>query len=253
MNIASNPTLLELLAASHALGILRGGARRRFERLAREQPAIRGAALNWQGRLASLTELQTPVVPDPAVWIRIRNMIEAEQALQARKGASSPTTNDAEKSGTNGGWFSKLWLWRGTTAIGALATVAAVAVSFALKSELDTAPAIQYVAVLADDKAQPSILVTFDPKNKQLVMQRIGDQAGHQADKSLELWALPPGGAPRPLGTLDSGRGVTLTASSSEVTAPALAISLEPKGGAPKGSGPTGPILFTGPLIEKTI
>ncbi|MFS2056300.1 RNA polymerase subunit sigma-70, partial [Variovorax sp. CT11-76] len=34
---------------------------------------------------------------------------------------------------------------------------------------------------------------------------------------------------------------------------PTLAISLEPKGGVPSEGGPTGPVLFKGALIEKTI
>jgi anti-sigma-K factor RskA len=33
---------------------------------------------------------------------------------------------------------------------------------------------------------------------------------------------------------------------------PALAVSLEPKGGAPAGSGPTGPVLFKGPWLPAT-
>lgn len=35
-------------------------------------------------------------------------------------------------------------------------------------------PQIQYVAVLADEKADASMLVTFDPKNNSLVLQRVG-------------------------------------------------------------------------------
>jgi anti-sigma-K factor RskA len=35
MNIINNPNLLDQLAAGYALGTLRGGARRRFETLAR--------------------------------------------------------------------------------------------------------------------------------------------------------------------------------------------------------------------------
>ena len=69
MNISTPAERLELLAASYALGTLRGGARRRFETLAREQAPVRAAALIWQGRLASLTELEASTVPDAAVWI----------------------------------------------------------------------------------------------------------------------------------------------------------------------------------------
>jgi anti-sigma-K factor RskA len=36
-------------------------------------------------------------------------------------------------------------------------------------------------------------------------------------------------------------------------TVPALAISLEPKGGVPSETGPTGPVLFKGALIQKLL
>jgi anti-sigma-K factor RskA len=245
MNLIAHPELLDLLAASHALGTLRGGARRRFETLAREQAPVRAAALVWQSRLASMTELQRPVVPDAAVWTRIRNMIEAEQAQHAlarQRQAPAPA---------QGGWLRSLALWRGAAAAGALATVMAVVVGVNLREQLQNAPAIQYVAVLSDDKATASMLVTFDPKKRQLVLQRVGSY-DEGADKSLQLWALPPGGAPRSLGVLDHAPALRLPASESDVRVPALAISLEPKGGVPSERGPTGPVLFKGALIEKT-
>jgi len=252
MKLTAHPELLELLAASHALGTLRGGARRRFETLAREQAPVRAAALVWQGRLASMTELQSPVVPDPAVWTRIRNMIDAEQAQLAlarqREAASA-----AQQRKPAGGWLGSLALWRGATAAGALATVLAVTVGLNLRDQLLNAPTVQYVAVLSDDKDAASMLVTFDPKKRQLVLQRVGG-FNEGADKSLQLWALPPGGAPRSLGVLDRAPGLRLPASEADVRAvPTLAISLEPKGGVPSEGGPTGPVLFKGALIEKTI
>src|SRR5215218_8166276 len=101
MNLHAHPELLELLAASHALGTLRGGARRRFEALAREQAPVRAAALVWQSRLASMAELQPPVVPDAAVWTRIRNLIAAEQedeAIARQRKAPPP------EAPARGGW-----------------------------------------------------------------------------------------------------------------------------------------------------
>ncbi|RIX77391.1 anti-sigma factor [Acidovorax cavernicola] len=252
MNLLAHPELLELLAASHALGTLRGGARRRFETLAREQAPVRAAALVWQGRLAGMTELQSPVVPDPAVWTRIRNLIEAEQAqhaMERQRDAATPITTPS--TGT-GGWLRSLALWRGAAAAGALVAVLAVGVGLNLREQLINAPAVQYVAVLSDDKAAASMLVTFDPKKKQLVLQRVGSYS-EGADKSLQLWALPPGGAPRSLGVLDNAPALRLAASESDVRVPALAISLEPKGGVPSAGGPTGPVLFHGALIEKTL
>lgn len=252
MNLSSHPELLELLAASHALGTLRGGARRRFESIAREQAPVRAAALVWQSRLSSMTELQASVTPDPAVWTRIRNMIEAEQhdhAMQRQRAAPAAVPVAVGPVG----WLRSLALWRGAAAAGALATVLAVVVGINLRDELRNAPAVQYVAVLQDDKSAASMLVTFDPKSRQLVLQRVGSYQT-AADHSLQLWALPPGAAPRSLGVLGDQPALKLTASASEMqSVPTLAITLEPRGGVPPGSGPTGPVLFKGALIEKTL
>ena len=62
MNLIQHPELLDRLAAAHALGTLRGGARRRFEAMAREQAPVRAAALVWQSRVASMN-LNPAVTP----------------------------------------------------------------------------------------------------------------------------------------------------------------------------------------------
>ncbi len=251
MNWSAHPELLERLAASHALGTLRGGARRRFEAIARQQAPVRAAALVWQGRLASMTELQPPVLPDAAVWTRIRNLVEAEQRpITSPPRAPAPLQAPAQ---ARQGWLRSLALWRGAAAAGALATVFTVIVGINLRTQLRAAPDVRYVAVLAGDKTATTILVTFDPKHRQLVLQRVGDYR-EGADKSLELWALVPGDAPRSLGVMSDAPVLKLAATEADVRAvPTLAITLEPKGGAPKELGPTGPVLFKGPLIEKML
>ena len=256
MNIHNNLSLMEQLAASYALGTLRGGARRRFEALARDNAALRAAALIWQSRLASVAELQPEVAPSPAVWKRIENLISAEKQARAMQAARVAAVPGPARS-----WWASLGLWRGATAAGAFAAVIAVVTGVTLNTQLSgqvqelsarlsVAPEIQYVAVLADDKASASMLVTFDPKNKKLLLKRVGGFQ-EQADKSLELWALPPGAAPKSLGVLGQGPVIRLSAASSDIReVPTLAITLEPKGGVPPGSGPSGPILFKGALIE---
>lgn len=257
MNIHKNPSLMDQLAASYALGTLRGGARRRFETLARDNATLRAAALIWQGRLASVAELQPEVAPSPAVWKRIENLVQAEKQAQAMQSARS----QAVPAPASGGWWASLGLWRGASAAGALATVLAVVVSLnftnqlngqvqELSAKLSATPAIEYVAVLADDKANASILVTFDPKTQKLMLKRVGDFR-EQPDKSLELWALPPGAPAKSLGVMSGDAVVQLTAADSDIRqSPALAITLEPKGGVPPGTAATGPILFKGALIK---
>ncbi len=267
MNILNNPDLLDRLAASYALGTLRGGARRRFESLCRQSPTARTAALIWSERLAGMTELQTRQVPSDNVWKRIQ--IELDAQAQPRVAAQAPEESPMFKQ-----LRKALGLWRGAAMAGAFASAAAVLVGVGLNRELDTAgtqlsqanqqraqlvaqlqtaPKIEYVAVLADDKANASVLVTFDPHNRRLVLKRVG---GYQeaSDRSLQLWALPPGGGAKSLGVMGSDPVVRLTALEGQVRdVPTLAISLEPKGGVPGEGGPTGPVLFKGALLQAPV
>ena len=272
MNILNNPPLIEQLAASYALGTLRGGARRRFETLARDNASVRAAAMIWQSRMSSVAELQAQSVPSPAVWTRIQNLLNAEnQAAAMRDTRAKAQADDQRAAHASGGWWASLGLWRSGALAGVLAAVVAVFAGLnlselngqlrgqiakltgdnqQLSAQLAGAPEIQYVAVLADDKSSASMLVTFDPKNRRLLIKRVGGFQA-QADKSLQLWALPAGGTPKSLGVLGGEPVIRLTAASSDVReVPTLAISLEPLGGAPAGSGPTGPVLLKGALIE---
>ena len=267
MNLIRNPSLTEQLAASYALGTLRGGARRRFESLARTHASIRASALIWQGRLASVAELQPQAVPSAAVWKRIENLVNAEREAKAMQAARVQAVPAA-------GWWASLNLWRGASFAGAAVAVLAVVVGVNLKNnnaslggqvaslgtqvqdlsaKLAVAPEIQYVAVLADDKAAASMLVTFDPKNQKMMLKRVG-AFREEADKSLQLWAIPQSGGPKSLGVLGSDAVTRLAATGNDVKqVPVLAISLEAKGGVPAGSGPAGPVLFKGALIETAL
>jgi anti-sigma-K factor RskA len=266
MDLLHHPERLDRLAAAYALGTLRGGARRRFEALARQSPKVRGAALLWQERFAAMTELQMAHVPSPNVWKRIENMLAA-QRLSGAQGADSLADS----------WRRAMRLWRGAALASGLAAAGAIVVSLHLGGEVDqrdaqlarldrdrsslaqqnvqlasqvqAQPEIRYVAVLADDRSAASMLVTFDPKHSTLTVKRLGAyQEG--PEKSLQLWALPPAGGPRSLGVLGGNAVIKLTAAENQVKeVPALAISLEPKGGVPGDAGPTGPVLFKGAFV----
>ena len=260
MNLIQNPALLEKLAASYALGTLRGGARRRFEAIARNHAEVRAQALIWQGRMSSVAELQPIAAPSAVVWKRIENLVIADR--QAKSMQASRVAANFEPTS----WWGSLNLWRGLSSMGvgvaAVALIAGVnlnSINIRLSGEvqeliarLSATPEIKYVAVLADDKADASMLVTFDPKSNRLTLKRVG---GFQesSDKSLQLWALPQAGGPRSLGVLGVEAVVRLTAAGSDVNVPMLAISLEPKGGVPTAGGPTGPVLFKGALIQTAL
>jgi anti-sigma-K factor RskA len=229
---------------------------------------VRAAALIWQSRLASLNELQPQAQPSNAVWTRIDNLVQGEKTSAAQQAVREQAQSEAHQSAKPlagmAAWLRSLTVWRTASAAGALATVVAITVGSGMRQELGTeiarlqtqlqaAPQIQYVAVLADDKSTASMLVTFDAKAQKLTLQRVGDY--HEAgDRSLQLWALPPAGGPKSLGVLGADKLLRLTANEAAVReVPTLAISLEPKGGVPSETGPTGPVLFKGALIQKML
>jgi len=268
MNIHQHAALLDHLAAAYAVGMLHPRVRRRLEAHARAHPVVRAQIVLWQERMSGLAELQPEVEPDPAVWRRIENLVRAPA------GPARPARSDAVASELLNGFQRALGWWKlaGWTAGAAAAAGVVASVSLAvdraelsdalaqsraqaaaLTAQIQAAARIEYVAVLSDEKAQASMLVTFDAAKQRLTLKRVG---GYQeaADRSLQLWALPPGQSPQSLGVIGRDALVRLTAQTGQVNdVPALAISLEPQGGAPAGSGPTGPVLFKGALLRAPV
>ncbi|MBE7365979.1 anti-sigma factor [Ramlibacter pallidus] len=270
MNIFDSPELMDRLAASYALGTLRGGARRRFEALARRNPGLRARALVWQERFMSMTELQPAEAPSPNVWKRIANEVAAEPRT-AMQPAPEPAGSELLRRARN-------W-WRAGALAAVAASLAVVAVTLNLRNELDVSrtqlaqlrqqgvqlasqnrelvaqlqaqPEVRYVSVLHDDKATPTMLALFDPKHGTLTLKRMVNFA-EGPEKSLQLWAVPAtGGAPRSLGVLAEQDVLRLPAQPQVVAqSPLFAITLEAKGGVPEGTPAQGPILWKGAVLQ---
>jgi anti-sigma-K factor RskA len=225
----NNPKLRDMLASEYALGTLHGPARRRFERLLRDDADLRRTVQDWEERLMPLTQAIAPAVPSKRVW---RN-------IETRIGKRRDTAS----------FWQNLTFWR---ALGIASTSLAfgLLVYFGMAPKEEAAPS--YVAVLADKQSQPIMVVNFDQRARTLRVSVVNSQS-IGADRSFELWSLPKGGAPRSLGLIpESGKAVMTLAiepARSLPGVPALAVSLEPKGGSPTGA-PTGPVLFTGPLLR---
>ncbi len=101
---------------------------------------------------------------------------------------------------------------------------------------------------MAGPDAKPALIATMLRGDRTMTVKVVGG-APVPADRSLELWMLPDGAAPRSLGLVPAtgvGR-VTLPAPPDVALAgvPALAVSLEQAGGSPTGA-PQGPVLYSG-------
>jgi anti-sigma-K factor RskA len=110
----------------------------------------------------------------------------------------------------------------------------------------------QYVALLQTDAASPAFILTVDAATKNFTVRRVGAEA--QAGKSYELWIVSDKfQAPRSLGVIGGDEFTTRAALAAydpdTVNQATYAVTVEPEGGSPTGSA-TGPIVFTGKLIE---
>lgn len=238
-HLHTNTQLRETLVAEYVLGTLRGGARRRFERWMAEDAALRQSVAQWQDRLHPLAEFAPAAQPSPAVWTAI------EKQLDLR----SVRINQSRKSFWLG-LREDLGFWRGLgMASTALATILAT-VLLTRAPDL-AAPAANYVATLADEKAQTVMVITGDARRRQLTVKVVTQQQV-AADKSLELWAVPREGAPRSLGlVVANGTAVLpLPENATPESVPVLAISLEPKGGSPNPNAPSGPVIYKGAWLR---
>ena len=242
MNYARNPELIERLAAQYALGTLRGRARLRFARLARENATVARALREWENRLGPMSLAVREVRPHRRVW----------KAIQARLPDS-------------GGAWDSLAFWRN---LGLVASGCAVAllVAFVVRDprfgpvplEKTAAPAQMqpaYVAMLSDKAGKVVLLAYADRRSDELWLKASDMQSIDSEKQVFELWGLPkePGGAPKSLGLLppqDKG-AIKLAAAADQTLSdfPALAVSLEPAGGSKTGL-PTGPVLYSGPCLK---
>jgi len=223
------PGRADALAAQRAQHVLRGRTRGRFERLARSDPALGDAIRQWEERLAPLAEQLPPVRPPARVWQAILSRIRGGRAS------------------TRSTLWSNLGLWRGL-ALAGLASAFVLAV--ALFTPAPERPQGTLVAVLAGSDAKAALIASADRFGRYLTVKAIS-RIDVPADRSLQLWMLPGTGNPRSLGTFDANVAARVTLSAEADAAlrniPALAVSLEPRGGSPTGL-PTGPVLYTGPV-----
>ncbi len=223
------PELADRLAADYVVGTMRHGARRRFEALLPAHPQLREASLAWRDRLMPLTAAMAPVQPSGDVWRRISDRIG---------GTRGDAVSIAGRS------WQRLAIWRG---IAAFTSVAAFGLAVLLANPGAQPPPIVVVlaATSAAGVAQQASLVASISGDRATLVTRPIVPVSIQADRSLELWAVPTAGAPRSLGVLAGGSGTVALRAKVLAGADTLAVTLEPAGGSPTGK-PTGPVVYAG-------
>ena len=98
------------------------------------------------------------------------------------------------------------------------------------------------------------MLMTYDPKNQKLQVQRLND-VKEGREQALHVWALTGGDAPRMLGVLTNKYKTQQLDVPTQALegAQSLAISVENKDNGPRDGKPRQPLLFKGWLVQKAI
>lgn len=230
----SDQTLRELLAGEYALGLMRGAARRRFERLLIEDARLRSEVMAWEEKFTVWNRGLRPLNPPDSVWRRLNARVAVE-ARSRGKLAAAPLAG----------------LWRGAAVVAAvLVLVIGIFIGRSLVTTPTTAPS--YLAVMSSPKGQPLWLITVHPQTRRVDMKALANNTPPPG-KSYELWMLPGSGKPIAMGLMNSTGSASETVSPEQIAtlagAKGLAISIEPEGGSPTGQ-PTGPVVYVAPLIR---
>ncbi|MBR8230031.1 anti-sigma factor [Burkholderia vietnamiensis] len=231
----------ELRCAEYALGVLDADARRELEQSAARDPMLRATLERWQRRLAPLAEDVAPVAPPARVWTKIQRELDFA--------AAPPAHGDARSSG----WWNSLQLWRWVGIGASAAALGLLAVNVLRVGEAPQRAAVgtpYMAATLARHDGVADWTATVDLRRATMVVVPANTPA-IAADRSTELWLIPPNAKPISLGVFAPNAPASMTLPDAIVAQlgarAVLAVSLEPRGGSPTGQ-PTGPVLATGPM-----
>lgn len=242
------------------------GALNEMVGLAEPSPAVwdRIKAAIARDLLEDLPQL-APAGAGPGVFVAPEAPLPASAAPRVAVDDSEPTNVIA--------WRGAVRRWRSTaTAMTAIAAgLAAVVAVQAYRPDMlpkalrppqkvevveipgppQMAPA-QYVALLQTDASSPAFILSVDAAAKTFMVRKVG--ATLPPGKSYELWLVSDKlKSPASLGLIgdtDFTPGPQMTRYDRDMVSNATyAVTLEPEGGAPGGVA-TGPIVFTGKLIE---
>ncbi|HUI12810.1 MAG TPA: anti-sigma factor [Xanthobacteraceae bacterium] len=200
-----------------------------------------------------------------AVAALASSLLSPESPQDAAPPPQTPAAPRTDRSAEIVDFARQTRRWRGlTVAMSAIAAVLAVYIAvgqlapgllpagrISRSAPVAAPPGSRLVAVLQQEPTAPAFLLTIDPQHRIMTVRTMTATA--DAGRSYELWLIGKDSKPRSLGLVGAQEFTTRPLPTDFDTAAMsnarYAVSLEPAGGAPNGV-PTGPILFTGKMVE---
>ena len=165
-----NPELQDLLASNYVTGTLRGAARRRMERLMREDQQLSRRVRQWEGKLQPLHQCTPAIAPKKSTWKRI---------VRAINGAADPVVISLTRKLTFYKYFSGF----------ALTSVLVMALMLGVPSAKPERVNINYVAVMKNNEEQPTMVVTLTKAGRVLTLDMLQKPTLNK-HQGLQLWAI---------------------------------------------------------------
>jgi len=220
-----------LRAAEYVLGhqdlAERDAVRLEIER----DPAFAAAVARWEKLLSPMARGARDAIPPTDMLARIK------AGLPLRAAAS------AEVIALRG----SVRRWRNVAAFAG--AIAASLVVFAGERVLrDQRTPSVYIAAVNRGGDAPALIVRVDMAANRVFVRPVGAET--PSGKSLELWYIGDGVAPRSMGLVGAQSGRLPLPDGARLEKAKFAVTVEPVGGSPTG-GPTGPIIYAGDLVKE--
>ncbi len=230
-------------AAEYVIGTMDIAARRTFEHDLTNDSALLRSVRAWEARLDPLADAVAPVEPGADLWSAI-------QRAMAGQGGARESGAEVVDFARHAALRRSRSIWRGAAlASGALAAMLALYVAADRVIPGLAQPTL--VAVVNRSGELPALLVRIDARAGLVQVRALAAET--PPDRSLELWSVRAGEAPRSLGLVETSvtRAVLPAGSASLLQNATIAVSVEPPGGSRTGL-PTGPVVYTGKLVSET-
>jgi anti-sigma-K factor RskA len=219
--------------------VLTGAERAQAEARMAHDPAFAALVETWRERLAPMMGVVPPAEPAAGVWSRIERALPANDNVAMRR---------------------RLRFWRGATlgAMGLAAASLALAVMLAFRPPVvlqgPSPPPILNASLMSPkDGAEPMFVAAYDPARHALIVTSLM-KPGADPSHVHELWVIPADGKPHPIGMIEPGKSkaMPMPKAMAPMFAPgaAIAVSVEPPGGSPMKTRPSGPIAAMGHLAK---
>lgn len=262
-----HPELLQRLSAEYALGTLRGPARRRFQRLLAVDEDARSYVSFWETRLGEFGEIVAPITPPATVRAGLLHQVDPGKPLRQMPivaAVSRPNRGSRRRRRRGAATFgagaasmlllmAAFWLGQQFPSPGQptdradTAPMGTRVVLGPAGQGTDPAPEL-YLTRLQLPASQMQWLLSLSPDQRELSIVAADDLLSSLGRHSLQLWAISPKAAPRPLALMpverDGSLVVELPPGLARDPDTVYAVSLEPSGGSPSGK-PSGPVLST--------